>query len=135
MINCPKCHELIADSVAKCPICHSLISEEDRREAVRNNERMQEEAIAESMAEYARRTRSEIIVGIVMILTVVIGTLLIVSLGINLMFLIALFAAVFIFYLFSVFKFHLSQCPYCETFMGRGRIFSAYCPKCGGRLR
>lgn len=135
MINCPKCNELIGDSVTECPICKSLISEEARKEAVRNNERLHEDAIANSMSEYAKRTKNEIIVAIVMLLVAIIGMIFIAAYDLSIVYGVILFVIVLLFYGFSVYKYRIGLCPYCESFMGRGMLFRTHCPRCGGRLR
>lgn len=135
MINCPKCNELIGDSVTECPICKSPISEEARKEAVRNNERLHEDAIANSMSEYAKRTKNEIIVAIVMLLVAIIGMIFIAAYDLSIVYGVILFVIVLLFYGFSVYKYRIGLCPYCESFMGRGMLFRTHCPRCGGRLR
>lgn len=135
MINCPKCNELIGDNVAECPFCKCTISEEARKEAILNNERLHERAVSNSMLEYGKRTKIAIIVSIIMLLVAILGMILIATYDLSVVYGIILFAIVFMFYGFSVYKFHIGLCPYCESFMGRGPLFRTHCPRCGGRLR
>ena len=134
MINCPKCNELIGNDVISCPFCKTQITQEYRREIFRKNERFHDEAINEVMDEYTSRIRIEIITAIVMIVLAGSGMFVIALYDLNVIWGMILFAFLFLIYVFSVIKFRIRICPYCESFMGKGILFRRYCPRCGGRL-
>lgn len=139
MIKCKKCHELIGENISQCPFCRTEITDEDRRNAIAENERLRWEAEQEAMEEYSRREKRGFIIFILYVAVWVTG-----------MFMIALFSSegLFDYLLWGVAAAgvvvwcviakagHFGLCPYCEEYMGkRGLLFREYCPKCGGRLR
>lgn len=135
MIQCKKCHEYIGDNVNECPFCKSVITDEDRKEAIAENERVHLEAIKGSMEEYSKRTKHEIIVAVIMAITAIIGLILIAVFDLNVIWGLLLFALIIVFYVLCAFKLRIGLCPYCESFMGRGMFGRTHCPRCGGRLR
>lgn len=134
MINCSKCNELIGDNASECTFCKHIITDEERRMALRNNEKLHEEAVAQTMEEYSSRVKSEMIICATMLLTAIVGMMLIAMFDLSSVYGIILFVFVVLIYVFGVLKLHIGLCPYCESFMGRGLLYRNHCPRCGGRL-
>lgn len=135
MIKCPKCNELIGDTVVDCPICKTHLTEEYRQKAYEQNARIHEEAITNAMKEYAKRTKYEMIIAVIMVLLAVIGLSMIAVFDLNVVYGIVLFVVVLLIYGVGVWRFRIGLCPYCESVMGRGFFFRTHCSRCGGKLR
>ncbi len=135
MITCKKCHEFIGENVKECPFCRSVITEEDRRTAIAENERVHLDAVQNSMEEYAKRKKLEYIIYVAMIAAVIIEIALVVLLDMDSIWIFIISALILAIYLVCVYKFRIGFCPYCESYMGRRMMFNTHCPRCGGRLK
>lgn len=135
MINCPKCNELIGDRMAVCPFCKTEITDEYRRIVREQNEELHEEAVLDAMAEYSRRLKRQVVVGIITILLIVLVLCAMVLFELGAFFGYAMCGLVLIFYCIVVYIFRIGYCPHCEKYMGGRNVYKEYCPKCGGRLK
>jgi len=134
MIKCVKCNELIGDNISECPFCKTQISEEDRKKALMENELIQQAAVGNAINENIKRVKAGAIISVLMLLFAISGMLVIAEYNLDFIWGVVLFVIVCLIYAVSVKKLRIGLCPYCESFMGRGMLFRAHCPRCGGRL-
>jgi len=136
MTRCRKCNELIGDSAPRCPYCKTEISANDRTKGIWKDEQIYQSSVAKAMEEYKRRVKLEMIVGAIVLLIGLIGGIVIISFDLNYAICsLAIIIAIFIIYVICVLKLRIGLCPYCESYLGRGRLLRTHCKRCGGRLQ
>lgn len=135
MITCKNCHEIIGGDVTECPFCKTEITEDDRKAATTAKEQLHQTAVENAIKEYAKRTKTRILIELALILLAMVGEFFTLWLELDTLLIVALFIILGVFYCYCIYKFRIGLCPYCESFMNRRMGYRNYCPKCGGRIR
>lgn len=134
MIKCTKCNEVLGDNLKECLFCKHVITDEERKNAIAEYERLHQEAIENSIKEYSKRFMYEIIVSVLMVVIALVGITLMCIFE-SVIWLIIMFLIICLICVLGIFKLRIGCCPYCESPMGRGSLFNTYCSRCGGRIR
>ncbi len=135
MIRCANCGELIGDDLQECPFCKHQLTNEERKNAVAENEQFHQAAVENAIREYGKRMKIQIVIAIIMFVIALAGMITIALLNLDVIWGVLLILIVLVVFAFGVIKYRIGLCPYCESLMGRGMVFRTHCPRCGGRVR
>ncbi|MCR5739207.1 MAG: hypothetical protein K6G43_05270 [Lachnospiraceae bacterium] len=138
MIKCPKCKELIGDTVETCPMCFHKMTAHERilmeKESRAELEQETEEMIKETEEALRRRT-IWIIINVVCVVLLMILLIIAVSVRSNVMISVAIagYVAVVVYDLILIFGLGVNNCPHCGRYLYRN--YGECCQWCGNRVR
>ena len=134
MRNCPRCSELIGDSLSKCPICKAVFTEDELRDMREQENREKAEQAKHIAEELNKFNRNRKIMVAMLLCGIFIPALLVILVRIKIVMIIALIAFCVLVVGSIVFGFATKAvfCPHCDGLLFRN--WGDHCQHCGKRL-